>query len=358
MSQIGRISGPLLKDNLVRNGVDLAFKNKHNDTAVLYLDVTNKRIGGNRENPAFDLDITDSFLTIDATVDQQLKINNFAIAAPNTISTQLGGITIEPSGSDPTSIIDSKLSTPGLSLDNNKIFSAVDQNLVFDAGANLINLNSLTNIDADLSIGGNASLAGNITIKGNVQIGDEKPIDTITIVPNFTQDILPGQDLTYDLGRADLQWRNLNIPNPFGIELFNPFSVTVGGSIFLGGPNKIETVDNTQILSILPDTGITVIEDVSIQENSITNLLDTPLTLKTLGIGYYRFAGNNAISLPAGDISQRPSTPEIGDTRWNTELDYLEVYDGTEYRPSVGDGEEVTQAEMEELSYLYSLILG
>jgi hypothetical protein len=357
MSQLGRISGAVLKDNLLRDGVDLAFRNHPNDLDLLYFDVTNKRIGINNDAPVYDLDVNNFFLTTDAIIDQQLKIDNFVIDVPNLISTQLGGITIEPQGPNAVSLIN-KLSTNKLSIDNNKIQSLNNENLIFDAGTNRVNLNSPTNIDADLTISGNTALTGDITIKGNLQIGDEKPIDTITIIPDFTQDILPGQDLTYDLGRVDLQWRILTIPDTSGIDLFNPFSVTVGDSIFLGGANKIETVDSNVVLQIKPDTGITFIEDIKIEENSIINLLDTPLTLKTTGLGYYKFAGDNALLIPAGDVSERPVTPEIGDTRWNTELDYLEVYNGTEYQPSVGEGDEVTQAEMEEISYLYSLILG
>ena len=39
---VGRISGPLLSKNLLRDGVDLAF-----ETDLLYLDVTTGRIGIN-----------------------------------------------------------------------------------------------------------------------------------------------------------------------------------------------------------------------------------------------------------------------------------------------------------------------
>jgi len=46
---VGRISGPLLKANLLRNGVDLAF-----ETDLLYLDVNNSRIGVNTAAPAYD----------------------------------------------------------------------------------------------------------------------------------------------------------------------------------------------------------------------------------------------------------------------------------------------------------------
>ena len=49
---IGRISGPLLKENLLRNGTDLAF-----ETDLLYLDVTNRRIGVKTTSPQYALDI-------------------------------------------------------------------------------------------------------------------------------------------------------------------------------------------------------------------------------------------------------------------------------------------------------------
>jgi hypothetical protein len=43
---IGRISGPLLKSNLLRDGVELAV-----ETDLLYLDVVNRRIGINSAAP-------------------------------------------------------------------------------------------------------------------------------------------------------------------------------------------------------------------------------------------------------------------------------------------------------------------
>ena len=49
---IGRISGPLLKANLLREGVNLAF-----ETNLLYLDVNNSRVGINNANPQYDLDV-------------------------------------------------------------------------------------------------------------------------------------------------------------------------------------------------------------------------------------------------------------------------------------------------------------
>ena len=44
---IGRITGSVLKSNLTRNGVDLAF-----ETNLLYLDVTNSRVGIGTSSPS------------------------------------------------------------------------------------------------------------------------------------------------------------------------------------------------------------------------------------------------------------------------------------------------------------------
>ena len=52
---LGRISGPLLADNLLRNGVDLAF-----ETQLLYVDVKNKRVGVKYGSPTVELFINNT----------------------------------------------------------------------------------------------------------------------------------------------------------------------------------------------------------------------------------------------------------------------------------------------------------
>ena len=62
--------------------------------------------------------------------------------------------------------------------------------------------------------------------------------------------------------------------------------------------------------------------------------------------------------VPAGDNSQRRASPEVGETRWNTEEAYLECYDGTVWAVSTGGGIEVTVPIMEDLGHVYTLMLG
>ena len=55
---IGRITGSVLKSNLTRNGVDLAF-----ETNLLYLDVTNNRVGIGTSEPSTELTVNGTLTT-------------------------------------------------------------------------------------------------------------------------------------------------------------------------------------------------------------------------------------------------------------------------------------------------------
>ena len=56
---LGRISGQLLKDNLTREGRELAF-----DTDLLFLNVGDRRIGANTDVPTKPLEINGTTTTI------------------------------------------------------------------------------------------------------------------------------------------------------------------------------------------------------------------------------------------------------------------------------------------------------
>ena len=92
---VGRISGPLLKANLLRNGVDLAF-----ETDLLYLDVNNNRIGVKNTSPDYDLDVTGTINATNLQATNQVSVGNLTLQN-NTISSTLGTIELLPAGNDP-----------------------------------------------------------------------------------------------------------------------------------------------------------------------------------------------------------------------------------------------------------------
>jgi hypothetical protein len=364
MSQLGRIGGQVLTDNLLRAGVDLAF-----ETDLLYLDVTNQQIGIKDATPIYTLDVNNNIYANELTVVTQLAPGNLRFNAPNTISTSVGGIDVYINGGG--EIFHDRLATANLVLDGNLISSISNSNIVLDPnGSGTVQLMSDTNITGDLAVSGNISMSGNLTGLGTLTFGDQT-IDTVTVNTDFTQSIVPGDDLTYALG-ADAgdssarRWAELHAPEWQYINNgawpgsgIIPLSATISNQLTLDGTiNKISAAQSNDDVVLLPNTGITRIEATRWQGSDITNLLNTPLTLTSSGIGYYDISGTNAMIIPSGPELDRRASPDVGETRWNTDEDYLECFDGTVWAVSTGGGIEVTTDIMNDLSNVYALILG
>ena len=364
MSQLGRIGGQVLTDNLLRAGVDLAF-----ETDLLYLDVTNNRIGIRDSTPIYDLDVNSNIRTNELTVTNQAALGNLRINIPNTISTSVGGIAVFINGGG--EIFHDRVTTNNLVFDGNLISSISNSNIVLDPnGSGTVQLLSDTNITGDLAVSGNISMSGNLTGLGTLTFGDQT-LDTVTINTDFTQSIIPGDDITYAMGAdagdsSQRRWAEIHAPQWQYITTgawpgsgIVPLSATISDQVTIDGVlNKISAIQSNEDILLSPDTGITDIENTRWQLNDITNLSNTALTVAGTGTGYYLFAGNNGMVIPAGTSGERPSTPEVGDTRWNITEQYLECFDGTVYVVATGGGDLVTQEFMEDLGFIYSAILG
>lgn len=365
MSQLGRIGGQVLTDNLLRAGVDLAF-----ETNLLYIDVNNQRIGVRDSTPVYTLDVNSNFTTNDLTVVTQIAPGNLRINSPDNFTTSVGGIDVYINGDG--EIFHDRLITDNLVLDGNLISSLSNSNIVLDPnGSGTVELRANTDIAGNLAVSGNINISGNLSGQGTLTFGDQT-LDTITINTDFTQSIIPGDDLTYAMG-ADAgdssarRWSQIHAPDWTNITNgawpgsgLRPQSATISDQLSLNGViNKISATQSNDDVVLLPDTGITRIEATQWQNNDITNLLNTPLIFaSTAGIGYLRFMDTNALVIPSGDNSQRRGSPEVGETRWNTEEGYLECYDGTVWAIGTGGGVEVSVEIMEDLSHIYNLMLG
>jgi hypothetical protein len=356
VAQLGRISGPMLTENLLRNGVDLAF-----NTDLIYLNVIDGRVGINTESPTYELDVAGDTLTTDLIATTNAYLDNINIAS-NQFSTNLGGINVRPLNSTPT-VLFNQLATSSLTFNDNVIGSVSDQQIrlvssTTGSATNVIKLENDTNITGNLGVSGSISLDGDLSPDGNIFIGDS-PLDILQIATAIPQDLNPGTTLTYDLGLIDRRWGTVYSPGWENITTVSPFQTTVNNQMFLGGANNsIFATQTNANLVINPDTGITVIEQTQWEDNDITNLANTALRFSSTGIGYLRFQGTNAVVIPFGNTSNRPINPEVGDTRWNTDTNYLEVFDGTVYTLSTGAGESVTTEVMQDLGNVYTLILG
>jgi len=345
----------------------------NSDTVAIGPDLTQSIIPG--DNQLYDLGSTSRrwrsafFQNLDVTAG--FTAGNITVASLSSISVASGNISINIAGRDPVANFSGDIRNSALRFDGNSIQSFSNQNIRFDPnGAGPINLEATSNVTGNLRVSGNTVMNGNLSLQGTITIGD-RTIDTVTIAPDFTQSIIPGDDLAYALGAdaadsSPRRWAQIYSPDWTNISTglwpgsgLRPQSVTIIDQMRLNGvANTIFATQSNDDILLNPDTEITYIERTKWQDSDLTNLLNTPLSFASTGIGYYNFNGTNAMVVPSGDNSQRRSTPEVGETRWNTEVGYLECFDGNVWVISTGGGEEVTQQIMDDLGNVYVLILG
>jgi hypothetical protein len=371
---LGRISGKLLSSNLIRDGIDLTVRNSALDPDLFYLDVNNLRVGINL-TPNFDLHFSDG-RSVEGIVDNQLTIDNNDLVISNSqISSLTNNIIVSPAQDSNPKIVMEKNQTQQLEINDNYIRNyTTNGSVILDAkGTGTIRLEENTSITGDLYVTGNITLTGDLSKQGNLIVGDDiidgegnlPENDIIDFNVPFSQDLLPGLDDGYDLGgsRGDSsagRWAELHTPDNL-VNTTNVLSLgaTVSDQLLIDGVNgQILSIQSNDDVIISPDTGVTRIENIIFRSDSIVNLASdsTPLVFSSTGIGYFRFAGTNAMVFPSGTTAEKIGY-EVGATRWNTEEQFLESFDGTTWNLSIGIGQ-VSVQEMEELGVIYTLILG
>ena len=74
----------------------------------------------------------------------------------------------------------------------------------------LVDSSDLTWDGSNFYVNGDAEFTGDVTIAGNLQLGDNV-VDTINVVADFTSNLIPKDDATYNLGQAGSNWNTLYI---------------------------------------------------------------------------------------------------------------------------------------------------
>lgn len=338
-NQFGRISGPLLQNNLVRNGVDLAFEN-----SLLYLNTGSKYLGVNTNTPVADLNvgtISDTggtaygiLNTLNLIGTGTSTLANFSIST-NTIAAIINGVTIQPDqGSDPT-IVTTGVSTDNLLVNSGGV-TAVTSNT--DVNLNPSGTGQVV-INNSVLVRGDLHATGDITFDGDIQFGDQ-PTDTITILAEVSSDIIPDLTNQWTLGDPTHYWNNVYANTLTSTNALSSTSTLTVGEIDLNNftAGNVSAVNNT-ISNAISTNDVTLSTSgtgsvnftnsgISIRTNTFTTA-PGPLTLSSTGTGYWKFAGDKALVVGAGTTPQRPSSPELGTFRWNTDNQASEVYSGS-----------------------------
>jgi len=283
MSQVGRISGPLLFANLERNGIDLAF-----ETDLLYLDVNNGKIGIRNNAPTNDLHVLDTTRTTTLYGDTQADIANINFQN-STIQPFPGQLFLDAR----YKITSSNAKTGDIFIDDNYI-STTNSNSNLELRPNGT---GRVEVYSDLHTDGNIHATGNITLDGNIIFGDTGDDstalnDTVTFQTDVNSNIDPTVTEVYDLGKYNKRWLELNT------RLVNGVAVE-SSSFILGGVDLNNRPGKTYYVSKNGDNDYT---GTHVQHPFET--IDYAVTQATAGDTIHVFPGeyeeSTPIVVPAG----------------------------------------------------------
>jgi hypothetical protein len=125
--------------------------------------------------------------------------------------------------------------------------------------------------------------------------------------------------------------------------------------------NTISPVVTNDNIFLAPNgTGTVVIDEWGFNTSEIINQnLTTPLIFQNTGSGYVAFTGTSGLVIPAGDTASQPAAPELGDLRYNTELEVGEIFDGISYISIAGNtGDLISEQESQDISAIINIIFG
>ena len=249
MSQIGRIGGPVLSADLLRDGSDLAF-----ETDLLYLSVTDLSnplktvgLGINNNSPSQKLQITgtshfaksDLWFPTDWIVNTQADLADLVFLTYK-IQNSTGNIVISPDQSVDPQIVTNEIRTSKLKLVNSAVSTLTSgDNIEITAnGSGLVKFNTV-----DVELTGNLQVTGTLTWDGDTITLGSDDTDQVIFNADINSNILPDVDNLYTLGSTTKKWNTVYSKNIDALTL-------EADSLTVNGIDMLLTQGNTIYVSI------------------------------------------------------------------------------------------------------------
>jgi len=202
LADLGRITGPMLKANLERLGVDLVFENQLGDNN-LFLEVNSQRIGINTSNTPRELTVDGDTQALNIIVDNDAQLTNLYLDGDTgTITNYDGDVTINATGT----LFADILETPSLIFNDNYI-----QGVISNENIELVpNGTGKVIFDSSVIVDGNIDGGSDLTIKGNITFGDSALTDTLSFTAEVIGDLMPTVTDTFNVGSETRKWNELH----------------------------------------------------------------------------------------------------------------------------------------------------
>jgi hypothetical protein len=286
---INKISGNILADNLLR-GSNLAFQND-----LLYIDVANDRVG-----------------ILTATLSDEFTVNGVAnVSNVRVTSATANGIFY--ANANLLALTDGNFTWDGTTL---AVTGNIDGNNV-----TVVNEISANNVSANTANIGTLNI-GNVDISGNLTVGNLTANTSITSLGN-----IDGANIT---ASGNLAGNNAIITNEVSSATVTATGNVSGGNISTLGNiagNNI-SVSNVANITVL-NAGSGNLGNLTFADTTISTLLaNGNITLEPTGNGLLLIDTVTGVGVPTGNTAQQPSNAVVGTLRFNSDLGFLEVFDG------------------------------
>jgi len=348
----------LVSQNLAYIGVGKEIDNDEGDViqANEVVETNNAQLRYSSVDHKGDFRVGDLFYVnqADGTVDFSSSTFNI-----NTTS----GITIT-TGSSQTTITGEKIDTGNLRFSGNTI-SSISGDINLDADSGTVRINSSSALQ--LPKGNTAARPTPATgmIRYNTETALYEGYDgnwmalngvyDLDLDTRITAELTPGANdgtirfYVSDAVVATIDATKLQAPR---IEVDD---ITIDGNTITA-----ETA-NTNLLLSANGTGSVVIDNLAFKDSTITNTQNNGiLNFQQQGSGYFKIEGTNGFVVPVGTNTERPAAAyrETGMTRYNTEQQYLEIYDGFSWVSVAGATGSISFSAAEDLAIEYVITLG
>ena len=368
MAVLGKVAGTMLKDNLVRNGVDLIV-----DGNLMYFDVSNRRVGIGTISPG-------NALTVNGSVTaSNIYINNTTVTALNgnlILSSLTGNINastlrilnvVDPVNSQDAatkSYVDSAISS-NINIENglisninanitaaNSAISATNANVVAaNSAISTINANVTAANSAISTINSNVTAANSAisTINANVTAANSA-ISATNANVTAANSAISATNANVAAANSAISATNANVAaansaissTNSNVTAANSAISTVNANVAAANSAILtlqgQVYSNSNVAAYLPTYSgkITAananIGNFYISNNTITvTNTDGNINLTPLGNGIIAINSTTALLMPVGNNLTRPASPSAGMTRYNTVSQGLEVWDGNNW---------------------------
>ena len=310
---IGRISGSVLKSNLTRNGVDLAF-----ETNLLYLDVTNSRVGIGTSEPSTALHVVgDTTITGTLNISGALTAGSFS---PDSISVN------NLSSADSTAIqINDAVNVSGTLTAN-----TIQTNSLSSTESTAIQVNDSLNASGTITATSFVThgASGNITGVNNIELNQISSNDSTAV------QVADGMNVSGTLTAPTFVTNDISSGDSTAIQINDAVNIsgTLNAKIIV--TNNISSEDST---AIQINDAVNVSGSLTANSGFIANAITYPTTdgsngqvLQTDGAGNLSFADAGG-----GGGGNNTATRQFNHLRLTTSSAVIDEFDIEEYRAAV-----------------------